>query len=193
MFPRPPRRGFTLVEALLSLTVMAVAGGALLLGLQSALDATQLSEERLIAQGMAEQLLDEIAGLRYSAVGAGAYQTSLGPSVFEVGGTGRSRYDDIDDFANYVSLPPTDQYGLLLGTELGNTPGPLRTAELRPDTSLYQGWQRKVEVYYVSNANQSTRLASGQTSDYRAIEVRILSGNRELARLRRVVANVPTP
>jgi hypothetical protein len=50
-------------------------------------------------------------------------------------------------------------------------------------------------VYYVSDANLATPLPAGQTSDYRAVEVRVFyndpqHGSRELVKLRRIVAYV---
>jgi len=53
-----------------------------------------------------------------------------------------------------------------------------------------------VDVYYVSESNLSTKLATGQTSDYRVVEVRITyndpaQGTQLLATLKRVLSYVP--
>jgi hypothetical protein len=63
---------------------------------------------------------------------------------------------------------------------------------------FFQNWREEVEVYYVSEADPSRRLSNGQTSNLRAVDVRIYhdapqGGSRELARIRRVYAYVPPP
>jgi hypothetical protein len=106
-------------------------------------------------------------------------------------GVGRERYDDIDDFCAVSATPPRDSYNVLLGTE--NGAGGQRHPNFAASTGLYANWRQAVEVYYVNNTNLSQRLAAGQTSNYRAVEVKILDDTRELARLRRVIAYVPEP
>src|SRR5438128_946766 len=85
------RSAFTLVEAVVSTSITAVAGAALLLGVSSALDTTNNVMDQAIAQGIADQLADEIAGKRYAAAGAGPYETNLGPSAYEAAGVNRER------------------------------------------------------------------------------------------------------
>jgi type II secretory pathway pseudopilin PulG len=192
-----PRRfdGFTLIEAVVSMSLMAICGGALLVGVSSSLETTQNALEQAVAQGIAEQLVDEIVGRRYSAAGAGPYEPFIGPSPTEAATPGR-RYTDIDDFNGFRAQPPVDMYGLALGQDDGV--GGTRHANFRAPSTFFSRWREEIDVYYVSNTNPSQKLASGQTSDYRAIEVRIIlndptSGVRPLANARRVVAYVPSP
>ena len=65
------RAGFTLVEAVVSTAIVTMAGSALLLGVASAIDATDIVLEQALAEGMAQQLMDEIAGRQYAEPGAG--------------------------------------------------------------------------------------------------------------------------
>lgn len=184
---------FTLIEALVSISITAIAGSVLLLGTTSSLQATSMAQEQTIAAGMAQQLMDEVVGGRYHAVGVGAYQTNLGPSSYEQGGAGRERFDDVDDFNGFRSRPPEDPFGIELGT--GNGDGTVRHSAFRTSSGFFDNWQQEIYVYYVDESDLTTRLPAGTTSDYRAVEVRIVydhpdRGARELARLRRVVAYV---
>jgi len=186
--------GFTLVEATVALAITTVAGAALLLGINSSIQTTNEALDQTIAAGMAQQLLDEIVGGRYAAVGVDGYQTSFGPSSWEKCGAGRERYDDIDDYHGLSLQPPEDCYGIELGTEDGE--GDQRHPNFQAPPGFFDRWKQEVEVYYVGEADLGTRLAPGQVSDYRAIEVRVLRedperGWQELARRRRVVAYVP--
>lgn len=186
--------GFTLVEAVVATAITAIAASALLLGVSSSLQTTNEALEQAIAVGMAQQLLDEILGARYAAVGAGGHQTSFGPSSYEQGGSGRERYDDIDDYDGLRNQPPEDLWGIELGTEDGE--GAQRHPNFQVPPGFFDNWQQQVDVYYVSESDLTTPLPVGQVSDYRAVEVRIYyvdpgRGGRELTRLRRVVAYVP--
>lgn len=176
------------------MTIMAVAGSALLLGIASSLQTTNDALEQEIALGMAQQLMDEVLGARYSAVGVDGYQTSLGPSSYESQGSGRERFDDIDDYDRLRIQPPEDMWGVALGCDDGE--GGQRHPAFRATSGFFDHWRQEVDVYYVSATDPAVRLPQGQVSDYRAVEVRIYyvdpeRGSRELVRLKRVVAYVP--
>ena len=144
-----------------------------------------------IARGMAQQLMDEIIGSRYCELGVDPYQVSLGPGADE---TSRQMYDDSDDYNGLRTKPPKDFYGIALGKDNGL--GGQRNALFQVPAGFFDNWQQEVDVYYVSEANLSTKLAAGQTSDYRVVEVRIVYidpnlGRKELVNLKRVVSYVP--
>jgi type II secretory pathway pseudopilin PulG len=185
---------FTLLEALVAIVITAVAGAALLLGTTTALQTTEESWKRTVAAGMAQQLMDEILGQRYCAAGENGRQVVLGPNSWESQGRGRERYDDIDDYHGYRSTPPRDPWGVLLGYDNGE--GGLRHLAFQMPSGFFDNWRQEVDVYYVAESNPMLPLPSGQTSDFRTIEVRIVEnvpnvGRREWAKLRRVVAYVP--
>ncbi len=190
------RSAFSLMEALLAISILAVAGGAIMLALTSSVQTTQVSVETSIAMGIAEQLIDEVMGQRYAAVGAGPYEYPLGASLWELNGEGRARYDDSDDYNGFVAQPVENIQGQELGQ--GESGGFLRHPNFRLPLGYFAAWREEIEVYYVDATDHSLRLDPGVASDYRAVEVRILRDNpdgtrRDLANLRRVYAYVPAP
>jgi type II secretory pathway pseudopilin PulG len=193
---RPPHRrpAFTLVEAMIAVSLAAVAGSVLLLGTASSQQAVGDTLRRTIAAGLAEQLMDEVLGQRYCAPGTDGYPTSLGPNSWEAAGVGRQRYNDIDDYHNVRTTPPKDLWGIELGKDNGQ--GGTRPAAFQAPGNLMANWRQEIDVYYVSASNLNTKLSSGQVSDYRVVEVRITEyvpnvGWKQWARLRRVVAYEP--
>jgi type II secretory pathway pseudopilin PulG len=188
-----PRAAFTLIEAVVAISITALAGSALMLSSTASLEATRDARDQTIATGLAQQLMDEAMGNRYMEYGTTAYQTTLGPGSDEMGGT-RDPFDDVDDFNGVRTQPPKDAKGIPLGTD--NGVGGQRHANFQIPASALGNWRQEVDVYYVSASSLTTRLPAGQTSDYRAVEVRIMytdttGATRELAKLRRVVAYLP--
>ena len=192
------RGAFTLIEALAAIALTAIAGSALLLGTTASIQNTDDTMRRTIAYGMAQQLMDEVVGCRYMELGSSPYDSTLKPSASEAAAGNRSLFDDSGDFNGYRSQPPKDFYGVALGTDDGQ--GAARNANFRNSNfqcsgSFLQNWRQEIDVYYVSDTNLTSRLPAGQTSDYRAVEVRIIyndprSGPMPLALIRRVVTYV---
>jgi type II secretory pathway pseudopilin PulG len=185
---------FTLVEALLAISVAALAGSVLLLGISSSLQMTDEALQQVVADGLAQQLMDEVVGGRYHAVGVGPYQIVFSRSAYELAGSARERYDDVDDYHGLRSQPPTDPWGIELGKDDGQ--GGVRHPNFQGPAGFFDHWRQEVDVYYVNQSDLTTKLAPGQVSDYRAVVVRIVyvdpdRGDRVLAELRRVVAYVP--
>src|SRR5437660_1026134 len=108
------RRGFTLIESLLAVSLASIAGSALLLGVSSALQATQTSVEQSVGQQLGQQLMDEIAGQMYSAAGASPYIYPLAPSGSS-SGVSRSAFTCLADYNGYRAQPPVDRYGVQIG------------------------------------------------------------------------------
>src|SRR5262249_3311612 len=113
------RRGFTLIEALLATTLAAIAGTALLDGIYGSVENTRAAQEQTIAAGLAQQMMDEIAGKMYCAVRNQPYETTLGPSSTEQAGIGRSLYNDIDDYNGVRNAPPLDPWNISIGNDDG--------------------------------------------------------------------------
>ncbi|HZZ29281.1 MAG TPA: type II secretion system protein [Pirellulales bacterium] len=190
----PLRRGFTLIEATLATTIAAIAGTALLQGVYGSLETTKAAQQQLIAAGLAQQMMDEIAGKMYCAVRNQPYETTLGPSSAEQAGPGRSQYNDIDDYNGIRNTPPADPWGIPIGNDDGQ--GGTRYSSMR-DASFLSSWRCEVDVYYVSATDLQTKLSASQTSDYRIVEVRLYvtdpnGASRNLVTLKRVFAYVPT-
>jgi len=189
--PPPGRRGVTLVEALVATSLAAIAGSALLLGLETSLRTGDRVAEKAMAEGLARQLIDEIVGRRYMAAGGNPQQWPLSASSWENQGAGRERYNDTDDYHNFRAQPAEGIWGHPLGQ--GDYQGGLRHAALQLPATLFANWRQEIDVFYVSEADPSTRLPAGATSSVRAIEVRIYrvrndGGRVLLAKSRRVIA-----
>jgi type II secretory pathway pseudopilin PulG len=192
--PDASRRAFTLIEAMVSIALAAMAGTALLLGSTSSLQSTDESLKRTIASGLAQQLMDEVAGNPYCEAGQ-AYAVPIACTSYESQGTGRERYDDIGDYNGVRTQPPKDLWGVALGKDDGL--GGQRYVNFQALSGFLENLRQEIDVTYVSETNPTAALPAGQTSDYRAVEVRIMyvdprGGSRQLAKLRRVVAYVPT-
>ena len=199
--PRP-RTGFTLIEALAALSIMALAGSVLLLAAQSSLDATDDGSKQLIAQGICDQVLDEIMSKRYMEVGAAYDQNSLSA---DSGESARQNYDDTDDFNGYSVQPIQGTYGVTLGT--GDDAGGQRHPNFQVVSGFFTKWRLRVDLYYVSSTDLSVRLDSPAvaaggtlttTSGYKCAEVTVeyqgTDGTYQaLAKGRRVYAYIPAP
>jgi type II secretory pathway pseudopilin PulG len=197
---RTRRRAFSLVEALIALTVMAMAGSVLLLSVESSLQTTTDAVDRTIADGLAQQLLDQALTKKYTeaAVAGGgtldAILGAIGAAADELLGVGTEMYDDVDDYSGYTSQPPEDIYGQPLGT--GDDAGGQRLANFRVPGTFFQHWQVRVEVYYVDPSNHT--IHSNTTTAYRAIDVfveKLETGDVvvPLANRKRVICYNPPP
>lgn len=193
---RATARAFTLVEAVVALTITAIAAAALFLTLDASLQTTTVASERAIADGLARQLLDEIMGQRHHAPGSDPYQFPLEPSPLESQGPGRRLFNDSGDYHLYQTAGAEDLFGNPLGH--GDEAGGLRHPSFRLTSDYFHNWGQKVEVYYVDENDHSRRLPDFQTSNFRAAEItifRITPENKivELARKRQVFAYVTSP
>lgn len=189
------RRGFTLVEAMVSISITALAGSLILLAAETSMQTTNESVEQTIALGLARQLCDEISGQRYHGSGESPNLTPLAPTSWEASGTGRERFGDLADYNGYQAQPPKDLWGQPIGQE--NDAGDARHANFQTPVGYFAKWRQRVEVYYVSDQDFTVRLSAGQTSNYRAVEVFIeyvdTDGSvRTLAQTKRVFSYVPT-
>ncbi len=187
--------GFTLIEAMLAVSLTSVAGLAVLMGLASALDASDASIEQLNAAGLAQLYLDELSGKRYCEPGANPRSSSLGPGSVEISGQSRLLFDDMDDFHGVSNQPPRDPAGVVYGQDDGA--GGTRHPNFILPSSYFNRYRVECQMYYVSASDLTTRLSSGQSSSYRAVHVRAYvsqpgRGERKLIDLRRVVGYVPS-
>jgi type II secretory pathway pseudopilin PulG len=188
------RGGFSLVEAMAAITVLALAGAVLLLSVETALQTTTDAVERSIADGLAQQLLDEISLKHFMEPGT-SFADPLGPSGWESAGNGRERYNDTGDYQGFQAQPAEGLWGEPLGTGKGD--GTARHSAFQVPANCLATWRQRVEVYFVDPSNPSLRLTTG-TSEYRAIEVTIARVGddgiaRPLASRKKVIAYVPPP
>lgn len=188
----PIRSAFTLIEALVAMTITAVAASVLLLAIETTLSSGDSAVERLIAEGLAEQLLNEALNQRFMESGTTATTTPLGTEASETGSGGRSLFDDSDDYHNYSANPPQGFFGETLGT--GDDEGGTRIAAMKIPPHVLSDWRQQVKVFFVDPNNLANNLTSG-TSQFRALEVTISRSEagswKTLAKRRRVYAYLP--
>src|SRR5262245_37131325 len=75
---------FTLIEALIALSITSLAGAVLLLSVQSSLETTVEAVQRTIADGIAQQTIDEILTKRYMEPADDPLSNLLGPITGEI-------------------------------------------------------------------------------------------------------------
>jgi len=188
------RNGFTLVEALISMSIAAIASSALYLGLTTTVHTAQYALEQTIATGIAEQVMDEVMGGAY-VTGGDPLQAFLGPDAWEASGNHRERFNDIDDYTGIVASPPKDMHGITLGSEDGL--GAMRHPNFRATSSFLANWSEEIDVYYVNEADTTQKVTTAPYSNLRAVEVRIYATargeKRLLAQIRRIHGYVPSP
>lgn len=188
--------GFTLVEAMVAITLIALAGSALLLATQTSMDSSDLAFEQSLARGIANQIVDEVMGRRYGAAGASPYQYPLSAGSHETS-TPQKRilFDDSDDFNNYASRPLRDPWAVELGQ--GDGAGGSRHENFQVRDDYFDNWEVAISVRYANANDLSQNLTGSNTSGYRALEVTVRKHNddgsvRRLATVRRVYGYFPT-
>jgi type II secretory pathway pseudopilin PulG len=185
--------GFSLVEALVALTLIGLASSTLLLATASTVQSGADSTAETIARGIAEQIMDEILGQRYHESG-GSARATLGPETGETSSPQRTiLFDDTDDYANFSSTPLRDDWGIARGQ--GNGAGGLRASEFRLPDNYFANWNVNVRVSYVDEIIPTKDLSGSATSVVRAVRVQVTRNwngtAQELVTIRRVIAYVP--
>ncbi|MEW4451315.1 type II secretion system protein [Bremerella sp. JC817] len=190
------RHGFSLVEAVVAMSIVAIASSVLLLGVEATISSVEEQEEITIADGMARQMLDEIQGQSWvdPALRSQPYQTSLSASADERVGPGRSRFDDTDDYNEYSASPPVRIDGKTLST--CDTSGDTLPAGFQPRSNFLANWRCTVEVAYLSENNHSVQVADNHPTNYRVLICRVfrrnLDGNwRQIVQRERVISYIP--
>lgn len=168
---RAPRYAFTLVEAMVALMIAGMASSALLLSLTSATSTLDDAVRQQTAAGIAQTFLDEITGMRYMELGASPYATGLTAGADEQAATGRSIYDDIDDYNGLRFQPPLDRNGQTLGNENGDLAA--RDPRFRIPTATINRWRVETDVFYVAENAWLTPLTGSTTSNFRTARVRV--------------------
>ncbi len=182
--------GFTLVEALIALTLLAVAGAVMLQATHATLATVDYQYETMVAQGVARQIMEEICSRRFHELGTDPYSVTPGPTGWESAGDGRSRFDDVDDYKDYKTRPPLDLWGQPLGSEDGE--GGLRAVNYRAPRTYLDRWRVHVRIGYTDSPEKTPDWSGSQAGPYRVIRITIHriqdDGSRfRLARLQRVV------
>ena len=178
---------------MVAISLASIAASVLLLGVYGSVETTDMVMNTTIAQGLAQQLLDEAVGNPYIVSGGNAYAVPIGPPAADQDKGTRQLFAQIGDFNGYVAQPPCDPWGIALGTDDGQ--GGTRYNAFQAPAKIFSAWKEQVTVSYVSASAPTTPLASG-TSDYRLVQVQILyvdpiRGPQVLATAQQVVMYLP--
>ena len=141
-------KAFTLIEAMVAITMIAMMSTVVMLGTGTVIDSADDALHRTIATGLAEQLMDEVMGTKYSEDISVPLLSTLSASISEQDGVDRSAYNDIDDFnfagTGYAANGPVDPWGIAIGQ--GHGAGGLRNADFRVATGFFHDWRQEIEV-----------------------------------------------
>ena len=133
------RTGFTMAESLMAIAIAAVSATAMLTSVAAAIQTSTNSINDALGQGLAQQLMDEVASVDFPS----GTSTTLGT------GTPRSAFRDIDDFAGYLSSPPVDRNGFPIGTEgPGSQPPATRAIWMQPDLNFFSGLTQFLSINF---------------------------------------------
>jgi MSHA pilin protein MshD len=150
-------RGFTLIEATISIVVVALMLGAALNTAGAARARQESNAARARAIWLAQSLMSEIMDKPYTDPNGG---TILGIDTAEAL-TLRNSLDDVDDYNNVSESPPKNDDGTSM-TE-------------------FQGWTRSVSVACVLSSD--FRTTSATDTNYKRITVTVKKGQKVLATL----------
>ena len=158
------RRGITLIETVMALTLMTFAAGALLTALSSSVQVSNNSLQTAIANGLADQLMDEIASVSFPS-GSGSGSTS---------GVGRTGYNDLDSYNGYSVSPPQARSGTVIGLEGTTTSGSpmVRPVSFQPNPKLWSHYRQQVLVEKITDSG-TTWVTTSQSTTLRRVTVTI--------------------
>src|SRR5690606_11224164 len=175
------------VESLTAIAVTTIAGAALLTSATAAVQSSTELSRMTIARGLAEQLMDEVAGTRFPDGVTPRASHSLP----------RATFDDVDDFAGWSASPPVDRNGRAIGTEgiAGTVPYQSRPASLRPAASILNRYSQEIQVERVQPNGTNGWTVVSQHTPYRRVTVRVKytdarSITATLATISRIIAEV---
>lgn len=157
------RRAFTLAEALMASTILAIVAATATLPFTAGAQNAAEAQNKEQAVELAESMMEEVLSRSFLAPKESA--PTPGP---ESGETSRLLYDSIDDFSGY------SESDHVLRNFKGNA---------MSDASMAGFW-RQVSVTYVTFPNQQP----GDTSSLARVEVRVYKDSALLATLSRIVS-----
>ena len=150
------RRGVTLIETIISVSLMTFAAAALLTALSSSVQVSTDCLRAAIATGLADQLMDEIASVKFPSVsGSGSGS-----------GMGRSGFDNLDAYNSYNVSPPQARNGMAIGTEGANSSGSAmyRPQQFQPNPRSLSGYRQQVTVEKIADSGTSWSVVSQSTT-----------------------------
>ncbi len=190
------RRGFALVESVIAMTVLALAGGALLTSMAGAVNSCNDAVYRTVGRGLADQLMDEIAAAQFPT------EVPSSPSS----SSARSLFRTIDHYTGWKECPPQTKSGVILGMDQPSSSGSTSTlmtdvtnserpTAMRASSEFIKRFSRVAIVERVQPAATGWTVVSQNTS-YRRVTVQVLysvgaSSSQLVSEQTRVFAAVP--
>ena len=176
--PNSARYGLSVVESLVAMAVLTIAGAALISSLGAASRTARDLALMSVARGLAEQRLVEVVSL---PVPPGL------PSATPIGNS--TQFTQIDHYHSYSTVPVLTTVGNPVGTILGLPP-----VALRPDQTLLSGFQQTVTVERVLPSGSGWAATTSATTAYRRVRVVVTyqqaGRSRPLAELSQIVARL---
>lgn len=162
---RPGRRkGFTLIEATISMVILSVMVVMALNTLGSSARSNRIAASLSKGPALATQLMTEVLQGHYEEPNE---TVTFGPEASETGGT-RATFDDVDDYHNWSATPPQDADGTAI--------------------SGLAGWQRSVTVAYADPNNPTVTV--GDDRGLKLITVTVTSSAGQQSTLTALRSNV---
>lgn len=195
------RRGFTFAESVIAMTIIALAGAALLTSVAGAVTSCNDSVFQAVGRGLAQQLMDEVA--------ASKFPNSTSTTTASASTT-RSFFTTIDDYSGFTEHPPRTKGGDVLGTEQSasamsysammmassGVSSTGRPTSLQVPTDFMNRFTRSVLVERVQPSSNGTWTVTTQSSLYRRVTISVTYSvsadqSRPVAKISRVFASVP--
>lgn len=163
---RSRRNGLTLVESLVSVTITTIAGAALFSAIGASLGASYSALNHNVGRGLANQMLDEMATVRFPVAGDSRPGSR----------SSRRDFDDLDDYHNWSSVPPENKTGYTLGKEPMTVLGYYlisRPSLLVPESSFLNRIQREVQVERIRHDDANGWVVTNDDTNFRRVTVSI--------------------
>jgi len=152
--------GFTLVEAMTAVTLVAIAGSAMLFSVSTAMQASEASRGASQANMLAKELMTEISACQWADPSEPSH---WGPETDEIATPTRASFDDLDDYDGWTGAPQTRD---------GVAYDQLQTALFPAVTShRYRDYILSMHVQYVTATGKLT--PDGKVSLYRQVTVEV--------------------
>lgn len=191
------RVGFTLVEALVAISLIALAGSALLVAIDTSTSAVDDAILETLAENLGNRLIEEALGKPFVEKGSASLPPNPGLEAGEDASPPQTnRFDDLDDYHDYATSGSIlDPWGRSVG--VGDGAGDERHPSFRLPAGYFGRWSLVSLVTYLQS-DLLTPLPAGQSSPHRKMQVFVYyfspaTGWRLLAQPSRVVTYVAPP